>query len=444
MTAEGKRGVLFVEESMPEKLSLALEPEVAAIFCQNMRRGQLAKYADAEKLKYPFVSNRYIVVDIGGGTVDISLHQVTSAPDYHIDVIKPPAGNDCGGSMVNKEFMKFLEKLVDDRGFHRLLDTDNEVEKAKNMAYLKEIELDIFEKQKNIFADKGGKGNKVSIRLPYNFMAVYQGKLQETLSTLNDSEIEFSGSNLKLTYTKMREFFKPVVDGLLQCISKSVEMVPADVNIDSLYIVGGFGGCKYVFNAIQEKFGSKYQCVTPVEPEFAVVRGAVLARHNVGIVKTRTTDATYGIRAHIPFNPEIHEKDYEIPGEHLCDYIFSTFVEAGEVVETSKVLSMSYPPTKPNQTEVHIDIYRSPEKDVWYTTGKRPNASGLVEVKKIGDLTIPLPPITEDSARGEDEKNPVQRIIDVRFDFGQTEIQVQAFDSATNTEVKSVVDFLSS
>ena len=100
------------EESSPDKLSLALEPEAAAIYCQNITAQQVASYCESVP---PFTSKSFLVVDIGGGTVDISAHRISSTPEQHIEVILPPAGNDCGGSMVNKKFAEFLGELVGDK-----------------------------------------------------------------------------------------------------------------------------------------------------------------------------------------------------------------------------------------------------------------------------------------------------------------------------------------
>ena len=98
-------------EKDPDKLSLALEPECAAIYCQSLSKQLVAPYCQAEK---PYQSNCYLVVYIGGGTVDISAHRVSSTPDRHIQVVHPPTGNNCGGSRVNKEFETFLGELVNE------------------------------------------------------------------------------------------------------------------------------------------------------------------------------------------------------------------------------------------------------------------------------------------------------------------------------------------
>jgi len=68
--------------------------------------------------------------------------------------------------------------------------------------------------------------------------------------------------------------------------------------------------------------------------------------------------------------------------------VFSTFVERGDTLNTSEVFLKSYSPASSKQTRMHIDIYSSPETDVWYITGIQPKSSStdLVDVKKVGEL----------------------------------------------------------
>ena len=378
--------------------------------------------------------------------MDISAHLVSVVPDEHIKVIHPPAGNDCGGSRVNKEFARFLQELVRDEDFTKYVSTGITAKDAAHKAYLNELINDTFETQKRIFGDKGGVGGKLSIRLPFSFMEVYKGRLEAGIQRIGDSRIELSGMDLRIEYAKIEELFKPVVDGLLKCIAETVKDVEAKV--DLIYLVGGFGGCRYVYNAISERFGKSYKYVTPAEPDFAVVRGAVLFRRNPDIVQSRRADATYGVRANIPFVEGVHEDDYKwtnASGEAQCSNIFSTFVERGDILSTNEVMVRTYKPESLLQSTMHIDIYTSTEKDVWYTTVRRPSKSSVatpVDILKVGELIVPLHNLDTESAQGADEHKD-EREIDVMLDFSHTEVQVKGYDRTAKTEVKVVLDFLS-
>ena len=64
-------------------------------------------------------AEKYLGIDIGGGTVDIASHRVVGD---HIEEIAPPTGNSsCGGTTVNEEFSKFLQEFVDDPNFSRYI-----------------------------------------------------------------------------------------------------------------------------------------------------------------------------------------------------------------------------------------------------------------------------------------------------------------------------------
>ena len=432
------------EEASPDKLSLALEPEAAAIYCHNITAEQIAPYCDSIP---PFTSNSFLVVDIGGGTVDISAYQISGFPEQHIEVLLTPTGNDCGGAMVNQKFAEFLGELVDDTTFSQYIDTGDELLKATHTARLNELIGDTFERQKRIFGKKGGKGKKVSIRLPFSFIEHYQSKLRAGIKKLNDSQIELIGIDLRIAYTRMEEFYQPAVKGLLKCITKALQSL--DKEIETIYIVGGFGGCQYIYNAITKEFGNKYRYITPTEHDFAVVHGAVLFRQNPNFVHARRADATYGVRVSIPFQEGIHKEEYKWfneKGEAQCENIFSMFVEKGDIVSTHEILVTEYASSIFHQQWMHIDIYSSSEKDVWYTTGKRPTGTDLVNVRKIGELFIPFSKEnTKHRSQADDEQltTDLEQKVEVTFDFSHTEIQVRGYNKLSNTEIKVVLDFLS-
>ena len=383
----------------------------------------------------------YLVVDIGGGTVDISAHKVSSTPDRHLQVVHPPMGNDCGGSRVNKEFQNFLEELVNDKGFARYLKANDPVINAKHSADLNDLVKNTFEKQKVIFGSKGGVGvratSKLAIHLPFSFLYVYEDDIDKGIRRMKDSRLKRIYQELRIEYSKMADFFQPVVEGMLECISQTLRDVEA--NIDTIYLVGGFGGSKYIYNVITNRFGDNYKYITPAEPDFAVIHGAVLFRQNPDIVHARRADATYGVDTNILFDPLIHNPEYKWlndDGEEKCSNLFSAAAERGDLVCTEEVFKKVFWPTMHRQTSASIPIYSTLEKDVWYTSGKRGKGSRNttpVEIRKIGELQVQMPVMTGD-------KN---RKIDVMFDFSHTEIHVKAYDRTSRNEVKVALDFLS-
>ena len=384
----------------------------------------------------PFSATRYIIVDIGGGTLDISAHCLLKHPQPHIKVIHPPTGNDCGGACVNKEFETFLQDLVHDNGFESFISTPNVRENLENKVILNELLNDKFEKKKRLFGDRTTAG-KLSIELPNNFMSTYLHDLKQGIAENGESMVKLVDQDLRISHAQMETFFKPVITGIIKCIDETLNDIQ---NPEKIYLVGGYGGCRYVVRAIQERFESKgLKCVVPLEPAYAVVRGAALFKQNPGVVHSRKADATYGIAICSSFREGLHDPKYkwiDDDGNPMCRQIFLTIVERGDVVGAGEIFKVSVVPTYHNQRSMSLQFYSSQEKDIFYVTGEwGPNSrKPPATVTKLGEIVVQMPDLTGD-------KN---RRVEITFDFSHTEIKVKAFDKTSKNEKKTVLDFLTS
>ena len=274
----------LIHEQSPEKLLLALEPESAAMHCQHK-----AKVA-GKGLEYLVRPERYLVVDIGGGTVDIASQSIVEGC---IVEIVPPVGNFWGGITVNKEFSKFLEDFVDDPKFSRYIVKCSPENRTRHKVDLTELIYTRFEKLKRRFGSLEG-FNSYIIEFPRSFLRMYQGFLVEKGSARNSDgeilvEVEEDGAVMRIYNSKMKEFFQPAMDGIMNLIESHLEKNNFANTIDTIYWVGGFGGCKYLRGQLETTIGTKFQGCTyqfpvPPEPELAVVLGAHSIRCNPGIV----------------------------------------------------------------------------------------------------------------------------------------------------------------
>uniref|UniRef100_A0A1X7SHR5 Uncharacterized protein n=1 Tax=Amphimedon queenslandica TaxID=400682 RepID=A0A1X7SHR5_AMPQE len=162
-------------------LSLALEPEVAAIAAQHQ----------SEVSGTP--PERYMVVDIGGGTVDITVHDKSTG---RISVLLPPMGNTWGGTTINEALSMLLEEAVDDGGFQSFIESDP----IRAIATLNKLFFEEFEERKKRF------GNEIE---GYNLLE--------------------------------EKIFKSTVDKIIECVRAAFDELTD--HIDTVYLVGGFGGC---------------------------------------------------------------------------------------------------------------------------------------------------------------------------------------------------------
>ena len=268
-----------------------MEPESAAIHCRR-------KATEAGKgAEYVVTAQSYIVIDIGGGTVDIASHEIVGGC---IEEIAAPDGNFWGGTTVNEKFSEFLQDFVDDQEFSRYIKNNSPETEARHKADLITLLYTRFETQKRRFGS-GEPGKSYVVEFPHSFFKLYGDSLVKKGRELTSEsvKVEDEGAVMRIRDSKMAEFFQPAIDGITSLIASHLQENKIACLLDTIYWVGGFGGCKYLRSqlekAIEAKFQHcKYRFPVPPQPEFAVIRGATAFRCDRSIVKKRKTDATYG------------------------------------------------------------------------------------------------------------------------------------------------------
>ena len=416
-------------EVHPDKLSLALEPEAAALYSQENVGDQIASDPSIAAIGRP---TNYMVIDIGGGTVDITVH-VEIGGAIQVDNI--PTGNAWGGTQVNEAFSLLLQSLVRDTEYEKFLRF--ELPQSKQMSLVNEILYDEFETQKLLFGQ--GKSEEIAVTLPHKFVECY-GKATISAEAKKRSGIEYVDANATIYINKSvveSQLFGPTLDGIIECTTQAIRKYGSNAN--TFYLVGGFGGCKYVHEkvtaAIKKVKGRYFNAIVPVDPHLAVANGAAMWRKNPEKIKARRSDATYGIAVCYPFKPEIHDVHYKYYDEedsmYRCSDVFCIFLEKGELAKADEVITTDIIPHSIATTEMYLSIYSAPSTGVKYTKDK----NGKSTVTKIGQLVLDVP--------NPDNLPNNQRKVDITMDFSGTEIQAKAKYHVTGKEVKTVCDFLS-
>ncbi|KAL3871047.1 hypothetical protein ACJMK2_039070 [Sinanodonta woodiana] len=91
-------------------LLLALEPEAASLLCR-LIPVQTMKGADCAAILATFKpGSRYMVLDAGGGTIDITVHEIT--PTGQLNEICTATGGAWGGTSIDRAFEHFLMGLL--------------------------------------------------------------------------------------------------------------------------------------------------------------------------------------------------------------------------------------------------------------------------------------------------------------------------------------------
>lgn len=275
----------------------------------------------------------------------------------------------------------------------------------------------------------------------FSFLKKYKENIEQKIQERNERHANIDDSDIRITYERVKLFFDPVVDRIIESITTVVNHV---TGVHTIYLVGGFGGCSYIYSKLKYNFEDNYKFVTPDGRNYAVVKGAALMRKNPDFLSARRVDSTYGVSASITFEEGKHEEQYRIPSVlegqvDMCSNIFATFVEKSDVVKAGYVYRMTFYPERQDQESMLVEIYSCSERDVWYTTGKNPSHlkfnSTWNDSQIIGDLTVPFSNVSPNDSEAD-------RAVDVLFDFSNAEIKVSGYHRKSNTEVKVVLDFL--
>ena len=368
-----------------------------------------------------------MVVDIGGGTVDITVHDKSNGK---INVILPPMGNTWGGTTINEALANLLEDILEDKGFGSFIESNPVSAKAT----LNKLFYEEFEEQKIIFGDETEGVEELVLTLPRAFTQFYGDDKVNEASKLKIDYDPGVGS-LSINYELVREkIFKKTTDRIIECVRAAFDQLRGS-KVDTVYLVGGSGGCKFVSQKIEEAIGQygDIPIVCPEQPGLAVVSGAVMWRKDPNIIQSRVADATYGTGVGPVFNPAIHDEHYRYldeDGEQRCHNVFEVFVLKGEVIKDEVYKDTQIPYSQKN-TQVCITIYSTTDDGVQYTKDK----NGKITVRKIGELVLDIP--------NPDNIPRYKRDIDIFMDFSGTEIQARAQYRITGEEVKTVCDFLS-
>ena len=408
-------------ERHPDRVILALEPEAAALSCQALSQKHTADYCKATPSPQS-ESLRYLVVDIGGGTVDIAAHLVQKGErGITSGVDMPPQGNGFGGTAVNRAFEEFLSSLISKEHIAAFVEADE-----KNRALLNGFLYSSFEKEKLRFGDvvdptddRMLSSEFLVLKLDPKFCLAFGNDLKKIGATHPHVEYSHDEQQLCISYTKVKELFQPAVDGILECTNTALEMVEKKGNVDVIYLVGGFGGCKYIYGQLEKflKETSRHsiRIIVPREHNLAVIRGAVLFGTNPQLFSSRIADATYGMAISIPYQ-EGHNEAYsykDARGKTWTNDVFSVCIEKGESIESGIVFKQTVSQPRRQQKTMTLELLSTKQTGIQYVR----NTSGDRIVNFAGSIVIELPKLSSFAT---------PPAIDVTLDFSGTEIRARA------------------
>ncbi len=462
--AAQKAGIAGERKWNPEHFIFALEPEAAAIYCL---------YVADKELGIVENESTMMIIDCGGGTVDLTVHEIIrDGVDKGLREVVPGSGaaEGHGGKDVDKNFIRYLKTVFGAEAIDQF-----EAQYADSYLDM----LDDWEDFKYGFDPEGYiRGN---FRIPAELRDLLKESYPDALATLAKKQKK-NTYNLWLTRKTMeKEIFGPVVDNIVNCVEKVFSRIGGEC--DYIYMVGGFSTARFLQQVIRENFGSRVRkkILIPGEPGKSVMVGAASFARSPEIILPRKSRLTYGISSAIRGAPvfllleeflpdqlpdgmrsEIRQlkkevdNDMEIQAvmelarrkakeigrarftEHLAKRIdfdeehgeislnryFTAFIRYGDTVVKDHQVPDVFIDNDASSREAAIEIFAT----------EKPEALFVDEdgIEKIGEIDLKLPPLDENQSR----------TIEVSMLFGDTKLKVKAKSLESNEEVEADLDFL--
>ncbi|KAL3857065.1 hypothetical protein ACJMK2_011761 [Sinanodonta woodiana] len=390
-----------------DQLILALEPEAAALY-----RMSLSSQERFRMNKLGNVGSKFMVVDMGGGTIDITAVEVLEKDQ--LKQIMAAHGGPWGAQRINDAFSQLVTEVFKTK--------DGSPFASCTRADLFKMEIE-FERQK-----VGLRGNlepdEEYIKLPLP---------EKVWKELKEVIIKDEDNKYAHYFEKTEDglYFKPNIISeklfgeSLQVIMTYLQSIIRTENAQ-IVLVGGFAESGIVKDKFAEVFPSRSINV-PGNPFYAVLKGADLYGQDPDILKSRISRFTYVPDVCVPFNPAedpSEKKMVNSTGRILCKDVFSIHVRSNQVVFLNEEQpAQAYNPLEKDQKQMRCDIYQTESVEPKYVTD--------AGCEKIVVILIEMPDVT----------GGTNRKVEVTMIYGGTELRVKCVDETTGKEFKTSINY---
>ncbi|KAK3102659.1 hypothetical protein FSP39_012955 [Pinctada imbricata] len=365
------------------QIILTYEPEAAALYCRLLPVDKFISGGKEKALVFSTFERgkKFMVLDLGGGTVDISVQETTL--DGKMKSIHKVCGGAWGGQAVDEEFRKCIVKIFGGDVLHKFR-TDY---RAKYLEFMRDFELK--KRQTKLTSDA-----KVALRVPAELCDLQEDATECSLKeVLADSPLKYDvgtiGDKLLFTNEYFISFFSDAMGNIQEHMEDIFENERCK-GLTGILLVGGFAESELVIETLRNAFPNQ-KFIVPSEAGLSVVKGAVLYGQDPEIITARTCRYTYGVSLHHPFIEGFHSpsKRIIISEQYRCDNCFSKLFTVGELVHLGDTKSMKA-----------FRDYRDPERQhlrylplkelVVISSKENPIYSDEKGVTILGSIEIPL------------------------------------------------------
>ncbi|TFK50898.1 hypothetical protein OE88DRAFT_1808443 [Heliocybe sulcata] len=289
-----------------DRIQFVTEGEASLYYC-------LEHGLSSDALK---AGNKIMIVDAGGGTIDISSYLVKES---HPVKVEEAASPDCrlqGSVFVNHRIEAFL------------------FDKLKGSAYDDPEDIENIVRSFEKTAKRRFKSASEAVHIRFGSRAD------------DDSDYGISKGILRLTGTEVASVFDPSVRAIVEAIQ---EQQSASGPIKNTLLVGGFASSEYLFNSLSRELTCHSKGMEISRPEGytnkAVADGAV-AFYLDNVVCSRVSRTTYGVKGLRKYKKKYHSRKpsgfRDASGSWMLPQAYHCLVKKNQKVRTEEELTMDF------------------------------------------------------------------------------------------------------
>ena len=374
------------------------------------------------------VGAKFVILDAGGGTMDIAAYEVASAAPFQVKQLAAPTGGEFGGTQVDKQFMLLLRDIIGEESFQALTDRYRHVEleirrawetvkvnAKRDPAEAAPAVIQLASLQQEVLAPLG-------LKLA-DLIAAYRA---DRLAAGTASQLcpEAKGDTRMVLPTDLiASLFEPSVSKTIECLDKYLTTTPAG-EATHLLMAGGYSACPFLRHAISQYllrigWSQAMQLHYVLKADTAIVRGAAIygTAHRDKVI-SRIAKYTFGEYVYgITFNPNepTHTaRENQVVGDEWGLQTLPQFLvhvkKGAEIPSGFRGKKQICMPLTSTQTWCQHRFLQTDHATVVF-----PDEPGVAEIAKYSvpvDMSVSY----------------AQRISITEFEFGGTEIKCRVFD----------------
>ncbi|XP_053372779.1 heat shock 70 kDa protein 12A-like [Mercenaria mercenaria] len=400
-----------------ERLTIVLEPEAASLYCRHLPVVTTVTDGSSTISEFP-TGTKYMVLDAGGGTIDITVQEVQS--QYTLREVRAANGGDWGGTMVDKAFENFLIDLVGETVFTTFKHSETE-----DWLHLSRG----FELKKQA-AGIQSEGN-VTMHFPVSLIDLFETENERKMNIKDAKVVSKYGKTIELKRDKLKisqSTVEKLFEDSIQQIVKHVQKLMRDermAEVKAILMVGGYSESPLLQHAIKLAF-SGIHIVIPQEASSAVLRGALIFGHNPATITERILKYTYGTDLYQPFLEGKHQETKRMMTDagDCCAGIFGKLIEKElRVTPGETQVKRSFCALSKKQTGMYFNIFVSEESNPTYVDDKGCTKIGTIRIKFEEPDDLP------------------GRTVNLTMLLGGTEIIVELEDEKSGNKVINTAEF---